>query len=312
MKIVFFGTAEFAVPALEAVATSITLVVSQPDRPSGRGLTLSPSPVKLAAQNLGLPVETPDRARNPDFVEKIRALEADFLLVAAYGQILSVALLESARNGGINLHGSILPAYRGAAPIQRAIQDGCREIGVTLMQMAKGMDTGDMIAIERLAIGHDETYGELAERLGQLAGTMAKEWAPRLASGDYPRTPQDESLATHAAKVEKQEAQLQFAGSAQREYDRFRAFTPSPGAFLETRLGAVRVSKALLGTDEAATGTVTKTSPNLEVAFDQGSIQFLEVQPAGKKRMAGRDFANGARIRVGDSLLPELDPSASG
>lgn len=300
MRIVFFGTADFAVPALRAVADSVVLVVSQPDRPKGRGAALQSSPVKLAAMELGLPVETPEKARDPEFVARIRELDADFLLVAAYGQILSVSLLESARQGGINLHGSILPLYRGAAPIQRAIQNGDAETGVTLMQMEKGMDTGDMIAIEKLAIGDDETYGELAARLGDLAGEMAKTWSPRLAAGDYPRSPQDHALATHAPKVTKEEAELKFGEPIDMAYNDFRAFTPSPGAWIQTNQGRLRLSAVRKSPAIGEPGTIVASDT---IAFQGGSLQLLEVQPEGRKRMSGRDFINGSRLRIGESLL---------
>ena len=169
MRIVYFGTSDFAVPALRALAEHVVLVVSQPDRPTGRGMKLQSSPVKKLALELGLPVETPEKARTPEFVEQVAAIGADVHVVAAYGQILSVKLLETAKNGGINLHGSILPAYRGAAPIQRSILNGDHETGVTLMQMDKGMDTGDMIAVAKTPIGPDETYGELQTRLSEIA-----------------------------------------------------------------------------------------------------------------------------------------------
>lgn len=303
MRLVYFGTAAFAVPALEALAKQVVLVVSQPDRPSGRGLDLRSSPVKAAALALGLKVETPEKSRSLEFVERLRACEADALFVAAYGQLLSQAVLESARRGGINLHGSILPKYRGAAPIQRAILAGDAETGISLMQMARGMDTGDVIAMGRTSIGPDETAGELTLRLARMAADLAYEWAPRIVAGDYPRIPQDESMATHAPKVDKTEAELSPWRRAEEEYRRFRAFTPAPGAYLRTAFGLVKVGKARLGTEGAAPGVVISTAPSCQVAFETGSLHLLEVQPEGKKRMCGRDFANGLRLRAGDSLF---------
>jgi len=300
MRIVYFGTADFAVPALRAVADHVVLVVSQPDRPKGRGSQLQASPVKLAALELGLPVETPTKAREPEFMNQILELKADFLLVAAYGQILSVDLLASAKNGGINLHGSILPRYRGAAPIQRAIQNGDTETGVTLMQMEKGMDTGDAIAIETLTIGPDETYGEIAERLGDLAGRMAAEWAPRLAEGSYPRQAQNHAEASHAPKVTKEEAELTVDMDIRAAYNRFRAFTPSPGAWMKTQFGRLKISEARMAPSVGAPGTRIGAD---EVAFAGGSLRLLTVQPEGKKRMSGADFFNGFRVQPGDSLI---------
>lgn len=303
MKLVYFGTASFAVRALRAMAKDILLVVTQPDRPGRRGMKLQPSPVKIAAEELGLPVESPERSRAPEFVERIRALDADALLVAAYGQILSTVLLESARHGGINLHGSILPKFRGAAPIQRCILAGEEETGVTLMQMDKGMDTGDIIAISRIPIDPDETYGELQDRLASVAADLAVEWMPRICLGQYPREKQDNEDATVAPKVEKAEAELRFDLGATEEYNRFRAFTPTPGAFLNTRFGLVRVGSARLGTDSGSPGVVMSTSPTCQVGFADGSLHLLELQPEGKKRMTGKDYANGLRLRPGDSLI---------
>lgn len=302
MKIVFFGTGSFAVPALKAVAENTVLVVTQPDRPSGRGMRLRPSEVKLTAEELGLPVETPAKARADEFVDRVTALAADALLVASYGQILPEKLLNSARRGGINLHGSLLPQYRGAAPIQRCILDGQTRTGVTLMQMDKGMDTGDMIAVEATDIGPDETYGELQERLARMAAEMATAWMPRIAAGEYVGTAQDSALATLAPKVEKAEAELLFTRASTCEYDRFRAFTPSPGAFIRTGLGVVKVWAARKSASRGEPGTVIQGGVGCLVAFEGGSLDLLEVQPEGKRRMSGRDFMNGARLRPGASL----------
>ncbi len=305
MRIVFFGTASFAVPSFEAVHEHVVAVVSQPDRPSGRGLKLSASPVKARAMELGHEVVTPEKARDPEFVSWVQSLDADFLLVAAFGQILSVALLESARHGGINLHGSILPEYRGAAPIQRTILDGRTETGVTMIQMDKGMDSGDVISIEKMSILPDETYGELQDRLAVLAAEMARSWAPKLATGEYPREVQDHELATAAPKIEKAEAHIRWNRDAASEYNRFRAFTPAPGAVLDTNLGPARISQAGFSPESGEPGQVLAIQPHLRVALASGSLHILELQPAGKKRMSGRDFANGSRLKIGDSLLPE-------
>lgn len=302
MKIVYFGTGTFAVPALRRLASHVTLAVSQPDRPGKRGMLLQPSPVKLAAQELGIPVETPEKARDPEFIERVRALDADFLLVASYGQILSTRLLESAKQGGINLHGSLLPRYRGAAPIQRCIQEGETETGITLMQMDKGMDTGDIISVKRIDIGPDETYGELQDRLAILAAEMAEGWAERLASGDYSRLPQNPNLATVAPKIEKAEAELKVERDAREQYDAFRAFTPSPGAFLRTGSGVLRISRARFREATGEPGTILDGGEGCLLAFEGGSLDLLELQPEGKKRMSGKDFLNGQRLRPGSKL----------
>ena len=302
MRLVFFGTGAFALPALRALAPSVALVVTQPDRPAGRGMKLSPAPAKLVAQEMGIPVESPEKARNPEFVARLREFDADALVVASYGQILSTTVLESARLGGINLHGSILPEYRGAAPIQRCILDGKTETGITLMQMDRGMDTGDMIHVVRTPIGPDETYGELQDRLALIAAEMAAEWMPRIVDGDYPRTPQNSEGATLAPKVEKAEAELSFSRPALAEYARFRAFTPAPGAFLRTTGGTLRVHQARFEETSGEPGTLLAVAPEPVIAFARGALRLIEVQPEGKRRMPARDWANGARLKAGQSL----------
>ncbi len=303
MRLIYFGTAEFAVPALRRMAEHVVLVVSQPDRPKGRGHHLQASPVKLAALELGLPVETPEKCRAPEFVAVLQSLKADALLVAAYGQILSQAVLDSARCGGINLHGSILPKYRGAAPIQRAIQSGDTETGVTLMQMDKGMDTGDAIAIETLGIGSEETAGELTPRLADLAAAMAEDWMPKIVAGAYSRTPQNPEEATYAPKVEKAEAEIILTNPAKTEFNRYRAFTPAPGAFMKTSVGVLKIRRAKPAEGTGAQGTVLSVSPELVVACGEDALSLVEVQPEGKKAMSGRDFANGAHLRPGTNLI---------
>lgn len=300
MRLIYFGTASFAVPALKALADHVVLTVSQPDRPSGRGMKLHPSPVKHAALELGLPCATPERSRDPEFVESLRLLEADALVVAAYGQILSASVLESARRGGINLHGSILPAYRGAAPIQRCLMNGDTETGVTLKQMDRGMDTGDMIDIVRTPIDPDETYGALQDRLAILAADLARIWMPRIVAGDYPRTPQDASLASLATKLERSEGELRIGMTAIDAYNRFRGVTPSPGAYLETDFGRIKIAAARRGERTSAPGTYLGGD---ELAFSEGSLRLIEIQPEGRGRMPLGAFANGLRLRAGDALV---------
>lgn len=303
MRLVFFGTADFAVPALTAIAKHVALVVTQPDRPAGRGLTLKASPVKRRALELGLPVEAPERCRAQEFVDRVRGLDADVLVVAAYGQILPLALLGASKRGAVNLHGSVLPRYRGAAPIQRCLLNGDRETGVTLMQMDAGMDTGDIIAIEKTPVDPDETAGDLFERLARMAGEMAEAWLPRIVSGDYDRTPQDNDLAVPAPKVAREETELRFSRPARAEYDRFRAFTPRPGAFLATSHGRLKLERARFADGAGQTpGTVVSLRPELAVEFSGGAITLLAVRPEGKKQMSGSEWANGARLRVGDCL----------
>ncbi|OWU65458.1 MAG: methionyl-tRNA formyltransferase [Armatimonadetes bacterium Cent15-Ar3] len=292
MKIVYFGTSDFAVPALEKLAKDVVLVITQPDRPSGRGMKLKASPVKLKAIELGLPVETPEKARDPEFVQKIQELEADVHVVAAYGQILSTKLLETATRGGINLHGSILPDYRGAAPIQRAIMDGKTETGVTLMQMDKGMDTGDIIDIVRTPIDPNETYGELHARLAQLAATQIEEWIERIAHGNYPRQVQDHDTATYASKITAEERELRFDAPATVEYNRLRGLSPSPGAFFQTDLGRIKIIESRPSNQDGI--GVFEHEGHCHLGFQVGSLVLKQVQPEGRKPMSGSDWLRGA------------------
>lgn len=303
MKVVYFGTGVFAVPTLQRLAKHISLVVTQPDRPSGRRLQLHPAPTKVAAVELGIPVESPEKSRSAEFLARLVDEHADLLLVASYGQILSEAVLNSARQGGVNLHGSILPKYRGAAPIQRAIEAGEPETGITLMQMDRGMDTGDMIDVVRTPIGPDETYGELQDRLAVIAADLAEAWIERLAAGEYPRTAQDAREATVAPKVDRSETELDLNAPATSIYNRYRAFSPAPGASVATNLGRLKLRSVRLSEMAGTPGTIVALNPEVVVACSTGGLVLREVQPEGKRSMPGRDWANGARLRIGDNLL---------
>lgn len=310
MSVVYFGTSEFACPALERIRDRVSLVVTQPARPKGRGLQPVPSPVERAARSLNLPVETPPKCRAPEFIERVRALEPNALIVAAYGQILPEALLETAHHGGINLHASLLPKYRGAAPIQRAVLCGEGHTGVTLMQMDAGLDTGDIILARSTPIGPDETAGELEARLAIIAADLLEEMLPRILTGDYPRTPQNEADATYAPKVAAEEGLLDWGEPAESAYRRFRATTPRPGARLPASPDPVLVTRARLGAGQGTPGRVLGLREDaLEVAFSGGSLLLDRVKPPGKREMTGREFAAGRRLKAGDRLEPKGDNS---
>ena len=305
MRIVYFGTSEFAVPALKQIHQRVILVVSQPDRPSGRGMNTRPSPVKQCAIDLGLNVETPVRSRATEFVEKLKELGADAFIVASYGQILSKAVLAVPKHGCFNLHGSILPKYRGAAPIQYSLLNGDATTGVTLMLMDAGMDTGELIDTCEIQIKPDEIAGVLHDRLAVVAADLVEEWIDRLGTGVFPKTPQDEAEATYAPKVEKADAELRFDRPANKEFDRYRAFTPYPGGWIETSSGRLKVKNAALSSEIGRPGTVIEVRPTLIVAFQGGSMIWHVVQPEGKKPVTGAEFANGARLKPGECLKPK-------
>lgn len=305
VSVVFFGSSEFAIRPLEAIADEISLVVTQPPRPAGRGRRLTRTPVHDRAEQLGLPVEAPARCRDEAFVARVRGLEPLALIVASYGQILPKALLDAAVRGGINLHASLLPKYRGAAPIQRAILNGERTTGVTLMQMDEGCDTGPVIASVETEIGDDETAGELEARLSSLAAELlVGQWAS-LRDGTYVSVPQDDSLATTAPKMRREDGVLRFDEPADLAYRRFRAATPKPGCHLPVGDGYVLVVSARpAGATSLQPGAfVGFEGDAMVVAFAEGtSLAFGSVLPPGKKEMPGRAFVAGRRWRPGERL----------
>ena len=268
-------------------------------------MRLQATPVKEAALKHGLPVETPVKSRAPEFVQTLKALDPDAFVVASYGQILSKALLDVPKAGAFNLHASILPSYRGASPIQYAVLNGDDETGVTLMAMDEGMDTGDVVTVERTKIGLQETAGELHDRLAEIAADVIEQWIARIASGDFSRTPQNDDNASAAPKTSKADAELSFDRDAKREYDRYRAFTPVPGAWLRTSSGTLKIKRAspAVSTGEAP-GSVIAARPALVVAFAGGAISLDQVQPEGRHSVSGLEFANGARLKPGDCLKP--------
>jgi methionyl-tRNA formyltransferase len=303
VRLVYFGTSSFAVPALERLAPQVLLVVTQPDRPSGRGMEMRPSAVRVVAERLGLDIATPEKVRDPEFVERLRGLEADAFVVASFGQILSKSVLEVPRLGCFNLHASLLPKYRGASPIQYAILNGEHQTGVTLMQMDAGMDSGGIIEKSTVDIGPDETAGELHDRLALVAADLIEGWIHSCEHGCKPPVPQDPDQATFAPKVSKSDSELSFDRPVQKEYDRFRAFTPLPGAWVQTSHGPLKIKEARRASAKGQPGIVVSTRP-FEVAFADGALEFVTVQPEGRKAMSGEDYANGARLAQGDCLKP--------
>jgi methionyl-tRNA formyltransferase len=305
MRAVFFGTPEIAVPALEALQAiaTVSAVVCQPDRPAGRGLALKPPPVKARALELGLPVVQPEKVRTEEFAAWLRAERADVALVIAYGRILPPAVLAAAAHGCMNLHASLLPKYRGAAPIQWAVAHGERETGISLMQMDEGMDTGPVYARRSLPIGPDETAGELAVRLAALAAEVVRADLPRAVSGELRAEPQDGALATMAPILKKEDGSADWSRPAREVHDRARGMTPWPGA--HTKLGGKHFK--LLATrvaadagDEGAPGAVTAIPPEgARIACGSGAIFLLRGQLEGKKPLSTAELAAGRTLAPG-------------
>jgi methionyl-tRNA formyltransferase len=320
VRILFWGTPDFAVPPLRALigeGHDVVGVVTQPDKPRGRSRTqLDPSPVKQVALEEGIPVLQPDKPRGDDFADAVRALEPDISVVVAYGRILPKAIIDLPRLGTLNIHGSILPALRGAAPIQAAILEGMTETGVTIMQMVPALDAGDMLHVLRTAIEPDETYSELHDRLSEL-GAMAIVQALAMIDADIAHAiPQDESLSTYASKIDREMARLDFTWSAERVSRVTRAFDARPGAYarlrdVETKFFSVRLigdgSNDGLDAPTLASppGTVrTIDDEGMLVRCGEGAVRFLDVQPSGKPRMTAASLARGRGVSVGDLIEP--------
>ncbi|HET9621297.1 MAG TPA: methionyl-tRNA formyltransferase [Kofleriaceae bacterium] len=311
MRVVFMGSPEFAVPCLRALHErhDVALVVSQPDKPAGRGSQLTAPAVKTAALALGVPVIQPRSARTGELRDAMVATGAELAVVVAYGKILPTPVLEALPRGCINVHGSLLPRYRGAAPVQRAVIDGERETGVAIMQLDEGMDTGPVYLEKRVAIGDDETAGELMERLAPIGAAALLEAIDAIASGARP-VAQDHARATHAAMLAKADGAIDFAQPAALVASRIRGVDPWPGAQAVLRGQALKLFRARARADagHGAPGTVLAIAGDgVTVAAGDGAVVIRDVQAAGRKRMAAAQFAAGRGIAVGDVLTrPEL------
>jgi len=318
MRIVFAGTAEFAVPAFEAVAASrhdLAAVVTQPDRPAGRHRRAEPGPVKRAALDRGLDVLQPERIAANESRQALADLAPDALVVVAYGQILRRAVLDIPRLGAFNLHGSLLPALRGAAPVNWAVIRGLSRTGVTVIRMDEGVDTGDIVAQAATAIGLRETAGELSARLARLGADLLVRALDDLDAGTAAFTPQNDDDASEAPKLEKNDGAIDWSKPAF-DVDCFvRGVTPWPGAFTAVRRAAdpdsptrfaIHTARQAEGRGEP--GAVIGVGPlGLTIACGIGAVVLEQVQPAGKRTMTAADFINGYRLAIGDRCLPIED-----
>jgi methionyl-tRNA formyltransferase len=299
-RAIFFGTPELAATCLRAVldVAEVVMVVSQPDRPQGRGMHVQPTPVKQLALEHGLRVIQPAKVRTPDFAAELRATGADVGVVVAYGRILPLGVLSAPRVGCVNVHASLLPKLRGAAPIQRAIMTGEARTGVCLMQMDEGMDTGPVLARRELAIGPNETAGELGKRLAELGASVLREELARVCNGELVAVPQDEAGATHAPMLAKDDGRIAWSASAQAVHDLVRGTSPWPGAFSFLDGQRVRLhSTRVLATDNASSSTpgviVRADAHGIEVACGRGVLAIDELQLDGKRRVTAAQFCAG-------------------
>lgn len=316
LRTIFMGTAPFAVPCLRAMVGaghSVLAVVSQPDRPRGRGMQLTPSAVKDAALKLGLPVLQPEKASQPEFIQQLRDLQPQAIVVVAYGQILRQAVLEIPPLGCINVHGSLLPELRGAAPIQWSIIRGHRETGVTTMFMDAGMDTGDMILKAATEIRPEDTADSLGERLAPLGAGLLVETLALLEAGRAPREPQDSNLATYAPMLRKEDGAVDWSWSAAEIRNRIHGCNPAPGAFARRQESPLKIwqAEAIDAGAQQEPGTVLATDP-LTLQAGAGAVRLLQVQPPNKGKMTGQEFCRGYRVAVGELWrggLPADNPS---
>jgi methionyl-tRNA formyltransferase len=304
MRIVFIGTGDIALPSFRWLLDhyEVVALVTQPDKPAGRKMELTPPRIKSEAIAAGVEVFQPVKMRAPDAVAKMQSFAADVIIVMAYGQILPKGVLDAARVACLNLHASILPRWRGAAPIQAAIEAGDEKTGVTVMYMDEGLDTGDMLLIRNVRIGENETGGELHDRLGlEAAGAMAMSLA-LLERGEAPRVPQPSEGVTYAGKLTREHGELDFSTGRAVVHRKIRAMNPWPAA--ATKLGALRLKifAALVCDAAGEAGVVMPSSDGLWVGTGDGSILITDLQLEGKKRMEAREFLRGHPIPAGTKL----------
>lgn len=310
MRIVFMGTPDFAVGSLQALCESgkheILAVVTQPDRPKGRGNKLLQTPVKEYALEQGLTVYQPQKVKTPEFVELLHELQPELIVVAAFGQFLSKEILELPKYGCINVHASLLPKYRGAAPIQYAIIKGEKESGVTIMQMDIGMDTGAMLDKVVVPIAGNTTMGELHDALREQGAALLLEVIDKIAAGTAVAEPQDNEQATYATLLDRSMEHIDWSKTAQEVHNLIRGFNPAPSTFTKLPNGkSLKIwgSKMTDKSSAAAAGTVIETGKHsFFVACGEGVLEITEVQPESKKRMPAQVFLNGRGVQEGDLL----------
>lgn len=303
-RIVFMGTPDFALPSLRQLiaAHDVVAVVTQPDRPAGRNKRLKASPVKQLAALAGIPTLQPRRIRRSEAIEALAGLNADLFVVAAFGQILPQAALDLPKRGALNVHASLLPRWRGAAPIQAAIRAGDNESGVTIMLLDAGLDTGPTLSQRSLAIAPDETGQSLHDNLASLGAELLSHTIPRFLDGDIAPQPQDDACATYAPQLKKSDGRIDWTRAAA-ETDRLvRAFTPWPGAYTEWEGKRLKVVAGHVGEGSAPAGQVVELNGRLAIGTGQGVFLPSALQMAGKKPLPAADFVNGHRDFLGARL----------
>ena len=309
MRIMFMGTPEISAVCLRELIASeneIVAVVTGKDKPRGRGNVMTPTAVKALALEHSLPVYTPDSLKGEDFATLLNEINPDLIAVVAYGKILPKSVLDFPKHGCINVHVSLLPKYRGAAPMQRAIINGEKETGVTIMYMAEGVDTGDRIATEAFPIGSEDDFEAIHDRSAETGAKLLVKTIQDIADGTATRTPQDDSLATHAAKIEKEDCKIDFSRSATVLDCAIRGVTPIPGAFAYLKGKMLKIYKATPIDAKGNPGEVIAVDPkgtgSFTVACGEGGLLVKGVIPEGKGKMSAGDFVRGRKIEIGDIL----------
>ncbi|MEA2499332.1 MAG: methionyl-tRNA formyltransferase [Actinomycetota bacterium] len=303
MRVVFLGTPAWAVPSLEALRRGpfdVAAAVTNPDKPAGRGMLQRSPPVKLAAERLDIPLQQPPSARAPEFASWLRSVAPDVAVVVAYGKLLPAEVLDIPAKGFVNLHFSLLPSYRGAAPVQRAIMNGEAVTGASIMVLTEGMDEGPVVASQSVDIAPEETAGELGDRLAESGARLLVDTLPGYVDGSIVPVEQDDAAATYAAKITTEEARIDWTRPARRVHDLVRGLNPAPGAWTtvgDARLKIWRSEVAALG-ETLAPGEVS-AGKELIAGTGEGALILSEVQLAGKKKMSGADLARGLRMAPG-------------
>ena len=310
MKILFMGTPDFAVFTLRALierGEDVIGVVTQTDKPRGRGYELLPTPVKVYAEQQGIPVYQPKTLRGEEFAALLAEIDPELIIVVAYGKILPVNVLEYPRYGCINVHGSLLPAYRGAAPMQRAIMDGCAVTGVTTMYMAEGLDTGDMLLKSELPIAENDNFETVHDKLGALGAQTMLQTLDALRAGTLVPEKQDETLSNYAEKIQKSDLLIDFSLDARTLHNHIRGTSPIPLSFTHLPNGSLLKVYAARIYDQdkvhdAVPGTVVGLDGEILVACGKGTLALTSVIPEGKKRMGAADYIRGRKLNIGDLL----------
>ena len=310
MRIMFMGTPEISAICLKRLIDdghNVSAVVTREDKPRGRGNVMTPTPTKVLAIENSIPVFEPKTLRDESFLKILEEINPELIVVVAYGKILPVSVLEYPKYGCINLHVSLLPKYRGAAPMQRAIINGESETGVTVMYMNEGLDTGDIISVQKFPIGSEDNFEDIHDRSALVGGKLLSETVAQIENGTAMRTKQDESLATYAAKIEKSDCKIDFSKGAGELDCMIRGVTPIPGAFAYLNGKMLKIVKATPVKGSGSVGEVIATdgvgSGSFTVACGEGALRVSAVIPEGKGKMSAGDFIRGRKINVGDVLL---------